>query len=196
MSVSKSSVDDRTRNWSAIVYPDSAPENWRELLDEQHIQWAESPLHDCDTNADGEIKKPHWHIILAFEGKKSRAQIVSILEPLHCPSPQYVHSLTGATRYLVHMDNPEKYQYSVADIVPHGGFDVTAALAPTSARRYELIAEMKDWCVVNSCMEFADLFEYAAAERRDDWFALLCDNSAYVMQVYLRSRRHRIETVR
>ncbi|KAA9226456.1 replication protein, partial [Streptococcus anginosus] len=26
--------DGRVRNWSWIVYPDSAPENWRSILDE------------------------------------------------------------------------------------------------------------------------------------------------------------------
>lgn len=194
MSVPKSSSDERTRNWTAIVYPDSAPENWREILDDQHIQWAESPLHDLDTNADGELKKAHWHIVLAFEGKKSREQIISILAPLHCPSPQYCHSLTGATRYLVHMDNPEKAQYSVSGIVAHGGFDLAKALEPTSARRYELIKEMQAWCLDTGCIEFSDLLDHAADQHADDWFPLLCDSAAYVMQAYLRSRRFKSQS--
>ena len=45
----------RTRSWTFIVYPDSAPENWRSILDEDHIQWIESPLHDKDLNADNEF---------------------------------------------------------------------------------------------------------------------------------------------
>ena len=39
-----------------VVYPESAPENWRTILDETFMRWVESPLHDKDVNADGEIK--------------------------------------------------------------------------------------------------------------------------------------------
>ena len=53
-------ADSRARNWSLVVYPESAPENWRDILDDYHIPWVESPLHDKDINPDGEIKKAHW----------------------------------------------------------------------------------------------------------------------------------------
>ncbi|MEE5905358.1 Rep family protein, partial [Streptococcus pneumoniae] len=53
------------RDWTFLVYPESAPENWRTILDETFMRWVESPLHDKDVNADGEIKKPHWHILLS-----------------------------------------------------------------------------------------------------------------------------------
>lgn len=47
----------KTRAWTFIVYPDSAPDNWRDILDELHIPWVESPLHDKDQNPTGEQKK-------------------------------------------------------------------------------------------------------------------------------------------
>ena len=61
------SSDNRARIWAAVVYPDSAPENWRQLLDDLHIEWVESPLHDRDVNeTTGELKKAHWHIVLSL----------------------------------------------------------------------------------------------------------------------------------
>ena len=33
----KKRAGQRTRNWTFIVYPESAAENWRELLDEEHL---------------------------------------------------------------------------------------------------------------------------------------------------------------
>lgn len=30
--------ESRTRNWMIVVYPDSAPSNWRDVLDELHIE--------------------------------------------------------------------------------------------------------------------------------------------------------------
>ena len=54
-----------------------------------------------------ESSKPHWHIVLAFDGKKSYEQVLELLEPINCTVPQRCHSMTGAVRYMAHLDNPE-----------------------------------------------------------------------------------------
>lgn len=192
----KSRGHDRTRVWTAVVYPDSAPDNWRDFLDDAHVEWAESPLHEFDVNsATGELKKAHWHIVICFDGPKSFEQVVELLAPLNCPVPQKCHALKGAVRYFAHLDNPEKHQYSPSAIVGHGGFDVASALAPTSARRYELIREMQDWCCHENITEFSDLMQFASQEHFDDWFPLLCDSCTYVMSQFLRSRRAKSDSM-
>ena len=193
MAEKKTRGHDRTRVWSAIVYPESAPANWREILDDEHIEWAESPLHEFDVNPTGEVKKAHWHIVLCFEGPKSFEQVQQLLEPLNCPRPQRCHALKGAVRYFIHLDNPEKHQYSRADIVGHGGFDVEAALVPSSAERYKLIAEMMDFVNDNGIIEMQDLYDYARVNRFHDWHPLLCDSATVVMSKFVASRRHRAE---
>ena len=40
--------------------------------------------------------------------------------------------------------------------------------------------------------EMKDLLDYAMHERFDDWFPLICDNSAYIVDSYIKSNRHRI----
>lgn len=191
MSERKSSPrDERIRNWTFLVYPESAPQNWRDVLDDLHIPWVESPLHNKDDNADGEQKKEHWHILLLFEGKKSYEQVKEITDKLNATIPQKVASAKGLVRYMAHLDNPEKYQYDRSLIIGHGGVDVAEYLKPTSSTRYQLIAEMRQWVEDNGCIELFVLVDYAAAERFDDWFPLLCDNSAYIMGEYIKSRRH------
>ena len=69
--MAKNKKDVRARTWTFILYPESAPENWRDILDGYHIPWVESPLHDRDVNPDGTVKKAHRHIILLCAGKKS-----------------------------------------------------------------------------------------------------------------------------
>ena len=186
---------DRTRVWTAVLYPESAPADWREHLDELHIEWAESPLHEFDTNPTGEVKKAHWHIVLAFDGPKSYEQVCEILAPLNGPIPQKCHSLKGAIRYFAHLDNPEKYQYPVSQIVGHGGFDVAEALAPSSAKRKDLIAEMLDWVKDNHIVELQDLMDYARENRYDDWFDLLVRDSTFVISQYIKSQRHRQQEI-
>nr|CRY96494.1 hypothetical protein [uncultured prokaryote] len=186
--------DDRTRNWTFVAYPESVPQNWRDILDEQHIQWIESPLHDKDLNADGEVKKAHWHILIMFEGNKSFEQIKGLTEQIHATIPQKCASVKGLVRYMVHLDNPEKVQYDRNAIIGHGGVDVAEYLKPTSSSRYQLIGEMMDFVRDNDIIELEDLAYYARTERFDDWFPLLCDNSAYIMGEFIRSRRNRAKS--
>lgn len=181
----------RTRNWNIVVYPDSAPENWREYMDSLQIEWVESPLHDCDTNADGEVKKPHWHLLLMFGGVKTYEQVCEVIEPLNCPIPQKCLSAKGSVRYMAHLDNPEKFQYQVSDIKAHGGVDIAELLRPSSSERYAIIREMCEFVRDNGITEFQDLMDYAMADKFDTWFPLLCDNSAYVVGQYIKSQRHR-----
>lgn len=191
MSKNKKKKDERTRNWTFVVYPESAPENWRELLNELHVPWVESPLHDKDKNPDGELKKSHWHVMLMFSSNKSYAQIKEITSQLRSPNPQKVANAKGMIRYFVHMDNPEKYQYEKNDIISHGGADIASYLASTTQERYELIKEMMSFVNENGILEMKDLLDYAMNERFEDWFPLLCDNSAYIVDSYIKSNRHK-----
>lgn len=187
--------DLRTRNWTFVLYPESAPADWRTIIDGEHVPWVESPLHDMDTLEDGsgEVKKAHWHVILLYDGKKSFEQIKAITEKVHGTIPQKVANVKGLVRYCAHLDNPEKFQYSTAAIVGHGGADVADLLRPTSADRYKLISEMCEYIKQNHVTEFCDMMYYAKENRNTDWFPMLCDNSAYVIGQVIKSERHKGE---
>lgn len=182
--------DTRTRNWVFVAYPESVPLNWRDILDEQRIPWVESPLHDADENADGTEKKSHWHILLLYPGKKSYQQVSAVTKKINATVPQECQSAKGTVRYMAHLDNPEKKQYARSEIIGHGGIDVAEYLKPNQTARYQLIAEMIEWVEAYCITEFYELLIYAQANRFDDWFPLLCDNSAFVMSQFIRSFRH------
>ena len=64
MSEKKTRGAGRTRNFACVVYADSAPENWQSIISDLKIPVFISPYHDRDVNADGQPKKPHWHVQL------------------------------------------------------------------------------------------------------------------------------------
>lgn len=186
----KQEKDSRTRNWTFIVYPDSVPTDWRDRLDNNYIPWIESPLHDKDFNADGTHKKPHCHILLLFDGKKSYNQVLDISASINGTVPQRCANAKGLVRYMAHLDNPEKAQYDLQDIIGHCGADVSTYLKCTGTSRYALIREMLDYVAHNDIFEFKDLVYYAMNNRFNDWFPLLCDNSAYIINCVIKSCRY------
>lgn len=188
---SSGNKDSRTRNWTFVLYEDSAPSDWVDILDNEHIEWIESPWHDKDYNADGTSKKKHKHILLLFGGVKSYEQVKEITDKLGQPIPQRTHNAKAMVRYMVHMDNPEKAQYNQSDIVAHGGVDLAELLRPSSSERYTLLREMINYIRSAGVTEFQDLVDYASSEHYDDWFPLLCDNSSYFIGQYIKSQRNR-----
>lgn len=187
----KENKETRTRNWTIIIYPDSAPENWREIIEEEHIEWVESPLHEFDSDPLGDLKKPHYHVLLFFGGVKSFEQVCEFISPLNCPIPKRCHNSRTMVRYFAHLDHPHKFQYSVSDIIPHGGVDLTELLKPPLSERYTAIKEMLDFICSECITEFYQLMDYAMENRYDDWFPLLCDNSAFIVDKYIKSNRQR-----
>ena len=153
----------RTRNYATIVYPESAPSDWQEILSNHHIPAFISPLHDNDVNPTGEPKKPHYHVILAFEGVKTWEQAKSIFDSLNGVGCEAINSLRGYARYLCHLDNPEKHQYLVEDVRSLCGADYSSTIG-LATDKYKAISEIIDFCVDENIISFAYLLEYARHE--------------------------------
>lgn len=171
----------KCRAWNAVVYPESLPANWRELLDETHLQWVESPLHDSDINATGEKKKAHYHLCIVWDGPVTYKCANNLIHEILCGAcPQSCHSLRGSVRYMAHLDNPEKWQYNVNDIIGHGGIDLEELLKPSEAYQQELLGRMTDWILENRCDNFARFMAYCRCEH-DDWFEIATRrNTGYI----------------
>lgn len=169
----------RTRNWATIVYPESAPEDWRERLAELKVPSYISPLHDRDINANGEIKKAHYHVIIMFASVKAQTQVKSVIADFGGVGTEYVQSLRGYARYLCHLDNPEKAQYDTADILSLCGAQSISELISSESDKKALIKQMLDFCRENDIYEFSDLAFYSM-DNRQDWYEVLAGSNPMV----------------
>ena len=175
----------RTRNYATVVYPESAPADWLEILKKNMIPCFVSPLHDKDVNPDGTPKKAHYHVQILFDNVKTLEQAKQIFQSFGGVGCERVNSLRGYARYLCHLDNPEKYQYQPADVMQMYGADYKSVISlPTD--KYACIRDMMNYCKTEKVYAYCDLLDYAR-EYRDDWFNVLCDNGTYVLKEYLKS---------
>lgn len=183
---SEKSRDTRTRNYATIVYPESAPENWQDILATHAIPSFISPLHDKDLNPTGESKKPHYHVMLMFDGKKSMVQVTKVFMSIGGVGCEVVQSIRGYARYLCHLDNPDKAQYSPSDVVCIAS-DYIGTIG-LSIDKYTAIGEMQDFCEQYDIISFYALSKYARIHRQD-WHRILCDCGSVYMREYLQSRK-------
>ena len=164
------------RDWSFIVYPESAPKNWRTILDETFLRWIESPLHDRDVNADGEIKKAYWHILISYEGPVGLSAVQKISDKLNSPLPQKIGSAKGLVRYMIHLDNPEKFPYDKSDIVGHNGADVQSYFEMTVTSKLDLMKDIIKYIYDNKIDNYADFLMHCISYS-DDWFNIAINHN-------------------
>lgn len=176
----------RTRNYGCVVYLESAPSNWKEILGEQKIPAFVSPLHDKDIDPQNQPKKPHWHVMIMYDSTKTVEQAKEVFAKIGGVGCEVIQSIRGYARYLCHLDNPEKAQYSPEKVQMFGGADYNAIIG-LATDKYKAIDEMIEYVDGNNVRAYSDLLRYAKENRRD-WFRLLCDNSTVVMKEYLKSK--------
>ena len=184
--MAKSSTS-RFRNYATVVYPDSenTPDDWISILEETKVPLLVSPFHEFDVNPTGECKKPHYHVLVAFDGVKTPDQAKEIFDLVGGVGLETVASLRGYARYLCHLDNPEKFQYPIEQVRCLGGADFHSIVnLPTD--KYKAIGEMIDYCMENQVYSYAALLSYCRKERFD-WFRVLCDSGTLVMKEFLKS---------
>lgn len=182
----KENTSKRTRNFATVVYPESAPDDWQDILSAQFIPAFISPLHDQDINPGGEPKKPHYHVVIMFDSVKTREQAQAVFTLIGGVGCEVVQSIRGYSRYLCHLDNPEKAQYKQEDVRSLSGADYIATIGLV-LDKYKAIGEMIDYCELNNIVSYSELLVYCRQERFD-WFRVLCDNGTVVIKEYLKSK--------
>lgn len=181
-----SSANKKARNWAFVMYPDSAPENWRDVLDDFHTDMLVSPLHDSDVNPDGEAKKPHWHVIVNFSGGSVRqTQVQTIADAVNATNVQPITSLRAYARYLCHLDNPEKAQYEISGVMAFGGIDYRDLVA-SAADVDSVVTEMEEWIDATGNYSYAALCRYAR-NNRPDWTRVLRTRCTVHIKAYVQS---------
>lgn len=176
MSVSKK------RNWAFVLYPESAPSDWRDRIGMYGVPCAVSPLHDMDVDKDGKPKKPHYHVILAYKHPTTFNNVKSFVESLGQPIPIPLQDLESYYRYLSHQDDADKAQYCADDVVTYCGFTPPRDKKSTDECVVGLFAFIRD----NQITDYAYLVDVLSdAHELDLLQYAVCH--AYAVISYLRS---------
>lgn len=181
--------DKRSNKWAFLLYRDSAPDNYLEVLEEMHIPFVLSPWHDKDVNKQtGELKKAHKHGALFFDSLKSYSQVSDLLtEKLNTPAHvEIIMSPKGMYDYFIHAENPEKTPYNIEDIESGCGFELDKFLI--SNNNDEFLSTVIDIIEDYNFTEFNNLVRYARDE--SPMLLGLIVERTYFFAKYLDSRRH------
>lgn len=127
-------ADNKSRSFAMILYPyedythSMAIQKAFELYNYAYIE------HDSDTYEEdgedykkGDKKKVHAHLVLKFDNARHKSKIAKELgiEENYIQKSNFV----AYTRYLIHKDDPLKYQYKEKDIITNIPKEVHSAIS-------------------------------------------------------------------
>lgn len=126
----------RTDRAMFLLYPDSAPEDWRSRLENTGVAIVVSPFHNRDIDRGKTApKKAHWHVIALYKEPMRKGEIFrTFARALEGPNgPEAVNTivevnfLEGMYNYLTHNTDKAradgKAQYDPKDILTFNGFE-------------------------------------------------------------------------
>ena len=184
----------RHRNWGMILYPDSVPDNWVEILNQYFVPWAYI-LHDKDTKIDenGEItvKKPHYHVLIKFSNQKSYRQMLNLKGKLKGLNPMPLESIKGYARDFLHLDNQDahQYKYNISEVKSFHGLDFQDLIKPSKTEEAFIMREMRRIIRENEVTELCDLYHYF--DKENYIYSSVIDKKTYAIGRYIDSVRHK-----
>lgn len=181
--------DLKKRNWTFVLYNDSCSKDWEEYLISTGVPFSYA-YHDKDITEIGEDKKPHYHVIMCFDGPTTYNTMYEIGERVGAANKvvQPVGSVRGMVRYFCHKDNPDKYQYNEDIIQCRNGFDPKDYFNLTVSQQKALKRMVINFIRDNDIQQYADLVEILYDSEEDDMGDIASQNTFFFTQ-YIKSRK-------
>lgn len=179
----------KKRNWGFVIYPESLPENWMDILMQSGLPLAISPLHDKDVNPDGTPKKPHFHVIAIYGSPTTFNNVKTLTDRLNAPIPIFLDQVRGMYRYHIHQDNPEKFQYDDKDRILLNGFSILDFCELTKNEVLQIKKKMVAVIKENQLCEYSTFVDFVMEHYTDTEFDVVSNNT-FFFDKYLTSCRH------
>ncbi len=193
----KKSPDTKTkaRAWTFIIYEDSTDiENFKSQIDKEGQKGLKALYirHDKDKNPDGTDKKIHWHIIIIWENPTTYNNALKVAQGLaDVKYIEAIRDLVGASRYLTHQDNPEKYQYSKDEVMTIGDIEYTEVITSSRNDRVE-VKRMTLYIQENEIINF-DEFAYLCISENIEWLRILSERNTHYFRSLIQSQYFRLK---
>lgn len=213
---------DSKKSWHFILYPDSEyyNPNWIADLEETLLPFC-YVLHDKDfwdkdifysndcidnglihkkgdiKHKQGDLKKAHYHVSFYYGNATRFTSALQIMELCGGCRLEPVISREADTRYMTHVDYPDKTQYSTDDVHFLGGYPFWKYYNSDDVDIEKEILKMKDFCELNKVWTTNQFVDYVT-KYKPDWWSLYvnkakvrgiiadyCKNMGYEVRYYM-----------
>lgn len=158
-------TNEKSRAFALILYPQEDNTHYSALLKicdiykYAFIEHTKDIYEEDEEHAKGELKKPHMHIIIKFDNARHKSKIAKELnlEENYIQKANFV----AYTRYLIHKDDPLKYQYDEKEIFTNIPQEVHSALTLKGDYKRNNTNQVLEYIQQNKTINFYNLVMWA-----------------------------------
>lgn len=179
----------KIKAFATIIYIESV--DIKELVDkieETHLKAYLSPIHDADKTEQGQPKKPHYHLMIIFDGPTTENKGRKIIEYLGGVGCEKILSIRGYARYLCHLDCKNKPIYDTDYIMEFNGVEKYTNWIQDQDNEGTIINLMLDFIEEYDVLSFREFLIYCARHKEKSWYPILRKNT-FLIKEYLKSRK-------
>lgn len=176
---------------SLLLWWDSVPSDWVQRIEDLGFQALISPRHDKDVLEDGSAKKPHWHVLFLFQGRKSFKDCQFIADSVSGQPDYpwlYVAERKPCARYECHLDQPTKHRYPISELVSVNGCEIEKLIRKSDDgddEVDEVLTDIIDFIGGYGIQYFNDLVDYCIKERKSIWLKRLRKDLTPFVKAYM-----------
>lgn len=200
-------TDIKYRFWEFIIYPESLPSDWKDILKDTGLPIAISPLHDKDTVTEhdmiidkerhsgykiGDLKKSHYHVLVVYRNPTTKNCVFkTFCEPLNTKRLMGFSGIKKRYEYLIHLNEIDKFHYDVMDIQTINEFNLKDFIELTSSEKDEIIKLIIMQIWQTHIVEYSQLVDFYINDY--DKFKLIREY-CFFFKNYLNSVRYKTKT--
>lgn len=174
----------RARYWTAVMYPESMIDDWKEVIADKLQVPGEYCVHDKDVDKSGELRKEHVHINVVFPNTTTYNHALSVFKEIGVVNKiERIINIRHAHDYLIHdTDNARKqgkYQYDKNERIEFNNYDIGAYEQLTVTDK--LTIKKKLSCLIREkhFFNFDDFDCYVTENLELEYYQVLCENQGY-----------------
>lgn len=175
----------KARYWVAIMYLENMIDDWRDVIgDKLQVPYAYC-IHDKDKDKNGDIRKPHVHIIIAYGNTTTQKAALKVFKRLEKPGysaipNDIIEDVTGIRNqydYLIHDTEDSKkkgkYLYDKSERITGNGFDIGSYEQLSAKEKNDMAKELCDVIIKQNITNFSDFYMMAVTEFDSEYFEVI-----------------------
>ena len=198
------SAKSKARYWQAVGYNENFVDNWQAVISERFQVPFAYCVHDKDQNKNGDHRKIHTHIIIAFPNTTTENFALMVFKSIQkdgCSAYpndkiQQVFDIGNAYDYLIHDTEDSrkkgKFQYDKSERICGNNFDIGKYEQLGKTEKISMIKELADVIIANNYTNFADFYQYTVSNYSDIYLELITSYSGFFERIakgnYLKER--------
>lgn len=160
--------DIRARYWVGICYPENMVDDWQTNIgDLLELPYAYC-IHDRDLDKDGDDRKIHVHLIIAFPNTTTYSNALRVFRRLDRPGFQCINkcevvaNIRHKYNYLIHDTDDSrkkgKFLYPASDRITGNNFDIGCYEQVSQDEIDQMAKELCNFLIDNRFINFTDFF--------------------------------------